>query len=106
LAVWGTCNVGDEDATAGGDAAIHASVVGKDVYLVLSPPAGGGAGRVRVELDGRPIATDRAGPDVHGGMVHVDRQRLYHLVTAPKGERHRLTLDVSPGVGAYAFTFG
>jgi cytochrome c biogenesis protein CcdA/thiol-disulfide isomerase/thioredoxin len=106
FALSGTWTVGDEDATAARDAAIHASVVGKDVYLVLSPPAGGRAGRVRVELDGRPIPADRAGPDVHGDTVRVDRQRLYHLVTAPKGEHHRLTLDVSPGVGAYAFTFG
>jgi cytochrome c biogenesis protein CcdA/thiol-disulfide isomerase/thioredoxin len=106
FALSGTWNVGDEDATAVRDAAIHASVVGKDVYLVLSPPAGGRTGRVRVELDGRPIAAGRAGPDVHGDTVRVDRQRLYHLMTAPKGEHHRLTLEVSPGVGAYAFTFG
>jgi cytochrome c biogenesis protein CcdA/thiol-disulfide isomerase/thioredoxin len=106
FALSGTWNVGDEDATAVRDAAIHASVVGKDVYLVLSPPAGGSAGRVRVELDGHPVAADRAGPDVHGGIVRVDRQRLYHLVTAPKGEHHRLTLEVGPGVSAYAFTFG
>jgi hypothetical protein len=38
--------------------------------------------------------------------VRVDRQRLYHLVSAPKGEHHRLTLRVSRSVGAYAFTFG
>jgi hypothetical protein len=61
---------------------------------------------VTVELDGRPIGADRAGGDVHGGVVRVDRQRLYHLVSAPKGEHHRLTLRVSRGVGAYAFTFG
>jgi hypothetical protein len=72
---------------------------------VLSPPHGG-AGRVTVELDGRPIPADRAGADIHGGAVHVDRQRLYHLVSAPKGEHHRLTLRVGPGVSAYAFTFG
>ena len=106
FALSGTWNVGDEAATAVGDAAIHASVVGKDVYLVLSPPSGGRSGTVRVELDGRPIAPGRAGADVHGDTVRVDRQRLYHLVSAPKGEHHRLTLRVSPGVGAYAFTFG
>jgi hypothetical protein len=31
---------------------------------------------------------------------------LYHLVSAPRAEAHQLTLDVSPGVSAYAFTFG
>jgi hypothetical protein len=38
--------------------------------------------------------------------VRVDRQRLYHLVSAPRGEHHELTLQVSPGVQAFAFTFG
>jgi cytochrome c biogenesis protein CcdA/thiol-disulfide isomerase/thioredoxin len=105
FALSGTWTVNDVAATAGSGAAIHASIVGKDAYLVLSPPHGG-AGRVTVELDGRPIPADRAGADVHGGAVRVDRQRLYHLVSAPKGEHHRLTLRLSPGVGAYAFTFG
>ena len=105
FALSGTWTVDDVAATAGGGAAIDAAIVGKDAYLVLSPPAHG-AGRVAVELDSRPIPADRAGADVHGGVVRVDRQRLYHLVSAPKGERHRLTLRVSPGVRAYAFTFG
>ena len=69
-------------------------------------PAAGRAGDVRVLLDGRPIADDRAGADVHHGVVRVDRQRLYHLVSAPTGEHHALTLRVAPGVQAYAFTFG
>jgi cytochrome c biogenesis protein CcdA/thiol-disulfide isomerase/thioredoxin len=106
FALSGTWNVEDVSATAVEDAAIHASIVGKDAYLVLSPPHGGRAGKVAVELDGRPIPADRAGGDVHGGVVRVDRQRLYHLVSAPKGEHHRLTLRMSQGVGAYAFTFG
>jgi hypothetical protein len=106
FALSGTWREDDVSATAVANAAIHASVVGKDVYLVLSPPAGGGTGRVAVELDGHPIAPDRAGADVRHGVVGVDRQRLYHLVSAPKAERHELTLRATPGVGAYAFTFG
>jgi thiol-disulfide isomerase/thioredoxin len=105
FALSGTWHEADVAATAVGNAAIHAAVVGKDVYLVLSPPPKG-AGRVAVMLDGHPIAADRAGDDVHGGVVRVDRQRLYHLVSAPKAEHHQLTLSVTPGVAAYAFTFG
>jgi cytochrome c biogenesis protein CcdA/thiol-disulfide isomerase/thioredoxin len=105
FALSGTWRVDDDAATAVGDAAIHASVVGKDVYLVLSPPPGGG-GTVAVALDGRPIGASRAGADVHGAVVRVDRQRLYHLVTAPKAEHHALALHLTPGVAAYAFTFG
>jgi hypothetical protein len=59
-----------------------------------------------VLLDGHPIADDRAGADVHHGVVRVDRQRLYHLVSAPAGEHHVLTLRVGSGIQAYAFTFG
>ena len=65
-----------------------------------------GTGTVAVELDGRRIQASRAGADVHGGVVRVDRQRLYHLVSAPGGEHHVLTLRPSSGVQAYAFTFG
>jgi hypothetical protein len=61
---------------------------------------------VIVELDGKTIAPDRAGADVHDGVVRVDRQRLYHLISAPRAEHHALTLRFSPGVAGYAFTFG
>jgi cytochrome c biogenesis protein CcdA/thiol-disulfide isomerase/thioredoxin len=105
FALAGTWTESSAAGTAGPGAAINASVLGKDVYLVLSPPKGA-VGRVRVELDGKPIATDREGADVRGGVVRVDRQRLYHLVSAPRVEHHALTLRFSPGVAAYAFTFG
>jgi hypothetical protein len=48
-----------------------------------------------VLVDGRPVAG-----------ISVDRQRLYQLLSNPRPERHRLTLRFSPGVQAYAFTFG
>jgi cytochrome c biogenesis protein CcdA/thiol-disulfide isomerase/thioredoxin len=105
FALSGTWHESPEAATAGIGAAIHASIVGKDCYLVLSPPKGG-TGRVTVELDGKPMAPDRSGADVHGGSVRVDRQRLYHLVSAPSVEHHALTLRFSSGVSGYAFTFG
>ena len=105
FALAGTWDESAVAATARAGAEIHASIVGKDAYLVLSPPKRG-VGEVEVLLDGRRIAADRAGADVHRGVVRVDRQRLYHLVSAPTGEHHALTLRVAPGVQAYAFTFG
>jgi cytochrome c biogenesis protein CcdA/thiol-disulfide isomerase/thioredoxin len=105
FALSGTWEEDEVAATARADAAIHASIVGKNAYLVLSPPRDG-AGDVRVLLDGHPIADDRAGADVHHGVVRVDRQRLYHLVSAPASEHHVLTLRAGPGIQAYAFTFG
>ncbi len=76
----------------------------KRVYLVLSSP--GHSRRVGVELDGRPIEARQAGSDVHGGEVEVTGQRLYDLVDLPEVGRHRLVLDLEPGVEGYAFTFG
>jgi cytochrome c biogenesis protein CcdA/thiol-disulfide isomerase/thioredoxin len=105
FALAGTWDVSTVAATARAGAEIHAAILGKDAYLVLSPPKGG-SGDVRVLLDGRPIAADRAGADVRRGVVRVDRQRLYHLVSAPASEHQALTLRVAPGVQAYAFTFG
>jgi hypothetical protein len=57
-------------------------------------------------LDGHPIARGEAGADVHGGLVTVQGQRLYSLVSLHGAEHHSLTVEVPPGVSAYDFTFG
>lgn len=62
--------------------------------------------RVRVSLDGKPVAPAAAGADVRGGVLTVRRQRLYRLVTLPALSEHVLTLRLDPGVSGYAFTFG
>jgi hypothetical protein len=86
--------VSEESATAVGGAAIHARVVARKVFLVLSAH-GPGRHEVRVDLDGEPLR-----------RVAVRGQRLYRLVALPKVADQRLTLRVDPGVSAYAFTFG
>jgi cytochrome c biogenesis protein CcdA/thiol-disulfide isomerase/thioredoxin len=90
----GTWTESAESATAGPRAGIDASVVAKEVYLVLSPPPDG-HGRIAVSLDGR-----------HRTTLTVDGQRLYHLVSLPTSGEHLLALRLSRGVGAYSFTFG
>ncbi len=99
----GTWTITPEGAVAGTGARIDAEVQGKDIYLVLSPPAAGGTGRVAVELDGRPAPT---GGDVRGGAVTVNRQRLYQLAALGANARHRLTLRFSAGTRGFSFTFG
>jgi hypothetical protein len=74
------------------------------VFLVLGSP--GRARRMRVLLDGKPIPSRLAGPDVHAGTVTVEAQRLYRLVALPRAGEHKLTLVVQPGISGYAFTFG
>jgi cytochrome c biogenesis protein CcdA/thiol-disulfide isomerase/thioredoxin len=90
----GTWKLTGESAEAGPGAILNGRVAGKDVYLVLSPP-GGGAGTVRVIVDGKPEK-----------VVRVTSQRLYHLLSRPRPGTHDLRLEFSPGVSGYAFTFG
>jgi cytochrome c biogenesis protein CcdA/thiol-disulfide isomerase/thioredoxin len=75
------------------------------VYLVLGT-VDGKPRRMRVLLDGRPIAPGEAGADVHGGTVTAKAQRLYDLVDLPRVEHRVLRLEPEAGVMGYAFTFG
>jgi hypothetical protein len=58
------------------------------------PAARGSRRRAGVSLDGRRRAT-----------LTVDSQRLYRLVSLPAVDEHLVSLRLSPGVGAYSFTF-
>lgn len=92
-----------KSATAAGGS-LDLNFGARRVYLVLGSP--GADRRVRVKLDGRPIAAADAGSDVHGGVVDVTSQRLYNLVNLPRVEQHVLELEPEAGVTGYAFTFG
>ncbi len=72
-------------------------------YLVMGATS---SGRVHVDLDGRPIPADLAGPDVHDASVTVGFNRLYRLVNLSSVQTHTLTVKVPRGVSAYSFTFG
>ena len=95
FALSGRWRVGPQSSTALRDARIDARFSAKSVFLVLAPPSSGRAGRVRVLLDGRPTRT-----------IDVRSQRLYTLAELREPGEHRLTLEVSAGTAAYAFTFG
>jgi cytochrome c biogenesis protein CcdA/thiol-disulfide isomerase/thioredoxin len=105
FAYSGTWNIAAQPATAVAGAAVDAEFEAKNVYLVLSS-AGEAPRKLQVLLDGKPIAADDAGADVHDGAVIVTGQRLYSLVSLPGDEQHRLTLRFAPGISGYAFTFG
>jgi cytochrome c biogenesis protein CcdA/thiol-disulfide isomerase/thioredoxin len=103
LTYSGRWKVAAQSATAEGGA-LQLAFGARRVYLVLGSP--GKSRRVRVLLDGRPIADRLAGADVHHGVVTVRGQRLYDLVDLPRVERHTLRLVPERGVTGYAFTFG
>ena len=90
LAYAGSWQVGAERIVAGTNARLRLHFHARDVYLVL-----GGRGSIRVLLDGRPA-----------GTVRVTADRLYTLVSGAKLREALLELRFSPGVDAYAFTFG
>jgi hypothetical protein len=91
IGLGGRWKIERERAVAGEDARLRLHFLARAVHLVL-----GGTGTVRVEVDGRALET-----------VRVDRPQLYTLARLPgaKGE-HVLDLAFTPGVEAYAFTFG
>jgi cytochrome c biogenesis protein CcdA/thiol-disulfide isomerase/thioredoxin len=90
LAFSGIWTVQDERAVAGLSAALRLQYRARDVYLVLT-----GTGRVEVLVDGKRERT-----------VRVRSDRLYTLVDRPKVGDHLLELRFTPGIAAYAFTFG
>ena len=105
FAYGGIWNETKEAGTALGNSSLNLDFQARRVYVVLGPPRGR-AGLVQVLLDGRPIPANAAGDDVHGGVVTVDRQRLYNVVDLSKAGGGYLSLRVQNGVSAYSFTFG
>ena len=94
VAYGGRWRVEDERIVAGEHARLRLRFHANDVFLVLG--AGEGPGTVEVLLDGRPA-----------GVVRVTVDDLYTLARLPGGKAdHDLELRFSPGVEAYAFTFG
>jgi hypothetical protein len=90
LSFGGRWAIGDQRAVAGAGAQLRLHFHAHDVYLVL-----GGAGRVRVSVDGRPTR-----------RVTVDGDRLYTLVSSRSVHDGLLDLRFEGNVNAYAFTFG
>jgi thiol-disulfide isomerase/thioredoxin len=91
LAYAGRWTVGRERIVAGRGARLRLHFLAQQVYLVL-----GGRGRMQVFVGGRPVKT-----------VRVDGlSRLYTLLSYPRLSEGALELRFTPGISAYAFTFG
>jgi cytochrome c biogenesis protein CcdA/thiol-disulfide isomerase/thioredoxin len=90
LAYAGRWTVGPQRIVAESNARLRLHFQAMHVYLVL-----GGHGRVEKLVDGRAV-----------GMTAVNGDRLYTLLSFPKAVDGTLELRFSPGLSAYAFTFG
>jgi hypothetical protein len=82
--------VGGERIVAGNNARLRFHFQARTVHLVLT-----GRGSIAVEVNGGPQRTVRVGGD-----------RLYTLVTQKRASDGLLDLRFTPGLSAYAFTFG
>jgi cytochrome c biogenesis protein CcdA/thiol-disulfide isomerase/thioredoxin len=89
LAYAGRWTVGPQRIVAGGDARLRLHFVANKVFLVL-----GGRGTVTVAVPGEPTKT-----------IAVDADKLYTLRDGRYADT-TLELRFTPGVSAYAFTFG
>jgi cytochrome c biogenesis protein CcdA/thiol-disulfide isomerase/thioredoxin len=104
LSYGGEWEITEQPVTAKKGAKLALNFGARRVYLVLGSP--GNPRRVKVLLDGKPIAAADDGADVHNGYVTVTDERLYNLVELPRVEHHVLELVPEEGVQGYAFTFG
>lgn len=104
----GDWDIEKEYAVAGKDAAMNYKFYAGKVFLVLRPGSAGLMAKVRVFLDGKPVDGSNAGADVDNGEITVNADRLYDLIDLRgKAGHHVLLLQFeTPGIEAFAFTFG
>ncbi len=102
----GTWNATSESVSP---VAAGASITGRfqaaHVYLVMTSHDNRPR-TARVLLNGKPIPPQDAGSDVHNGLVAVQGQRLYSLISLPHDQQQTFTVQIPPGISAYDFTFG
>lgn len=80
----------------------------RDLNLVLGTPPGSPPVPFQITLDGQLPGADHGVDSTEAGTGTITGQRLYQLIRLqhPDGD-HTLTIQfLSPGVSAYAFTFG
>jgi len=104
-ALSGSWEGAPDKATARGNSKLQFKFAAKELYVVL-----GSASKVtaKVTIDGQPAtASNGAGPDVKDGVVTIDGNRLYRLVSFPSFKSgSQLELSLPDGVEVNAFTFG
>ncbi len=104
----GEWNIRSENAVAGKGAELQYHFIADKVYLVLHPGNTASPQRIKVFLDGKMIDNAEVGSDVQNGTVTLDSDRLYNLVNLHgRPGAHNLLLQFeTPGIEAFAFTFG
>jgi hypothetical protein len=105
FAYSGTWTVGKERSMAQANGALELKFGGKQVFLVMNTVEGK-TGRVRIYLN-EEVVTTEAGKDVVDGIVTVDSDRLYELISLPDAGKYELKMEfLDSNVEVFAFTFG
>jgi len=91
---------------SGANAQLKLPFQAQQVFLVLTPPTDQAV--VTVYLDDKLVTADQAGTDVVNGQIIFSGAKLYHLLKlSDHNQPHTIKLDfATPGVQAFAFTFG
>jgi hypothetical protein len=90
LSYAGSWRVEKQRIVAGPGARLRLRFYAQDAYLVI-----GGKGRVQVLVDGKPKPS-----------IAITADKLYTVAAQDRQKDTSLELRFSPGVEAYAFTFG
>jgi len=108
FSLGGEWNIMKGYAVAEKGAALSYNFLASKVFLVLRPGTAGSAARVRVLMDGKPVDSSNAGSDVKNGEITVNSDRLYNLISLKReiGSHILLLQFETPGIEAFAFTFG
>jgi cytochrome c biogenesis protein CcdA/thiol-disulfide isomerase/thioredoxin len=105
FAYEGTWILDSESAHAEKNAALEFRFQAEKVFLVISPKIRGD--QIAVFIDGKQVPDNMAGADLKNGVVTLDEERLYHLISLSQSEEHTLRLEFkNNGIAVYAFTFG
>lgn len=89
------------------NAKLELNFTAQHVYLVLGPKADGTPVTINIKLNGKKAGVGTAGIDAPNGTLTVKQYRLYELINQGHATNGLLEITVtSPGLNAYAFTFG
>ena len=97
--------VDSEYSKAGKNAVLEYNFFASKAFLVMKPTSSK-VGEIKVYLDGKLIDNLNSGIDIENGLVLVNQDKLYSLVNLNTAGNHLLRLEFSPGIEAFAFTFG
>ena len=108
FSLGGSWTINREEAISGKNATLKYHFTGNKVHLVIRPGEAGAGAKIAVKLDGKVIDAQLAGDDVKDGIITIDTDRLYNIVDLRDNPGdHVLELEFqTPGIEAFAFTFG